>query len=73
MGKICSVDDKYETDPAAYVVEMRKRTINQMLLQRVEVDNDDDDIDLDGMNQAEIREYYDKKVKKQLEKMDPLE
>lgn len=32
MGKICSVDDELSTSPAAYVVEMRKRTLNQMLL-----------------------------------------
>ena len=63
MGNLCSADDKYETDPAAYVVEFRKRTMNKLLLQRVE-DNDDDDIDLEGMTQAEIREYYDKKVKR---------
>ena len=73
MGKICSVDDSISQDPAAYVVEMRQVALRRMLNQRVEIDNEDEEAEIEGMNNAEIREYYDRKVKKKLAKMDPLE
>ena len=38
-----------------------------------EVEEDDDEEALEGMTQADIREYYAKKVQQRLAKMDPLE
>jgi len=57
--------------PSIYVREMRKRALNAMLTQ-MQVE-EDQNADTDNMTPAELRDYYDRRAKQRLLKMDPLE
>ena len=62
--------DPVAENPAAYVVAMRKRALQKMANN---MDSLSDEDELEGMTKAEIRSYYDRKIRAKLATMDSRE
>ena len=67
MGQLCSnfESDAIAESPAAYVVAMRKRHLDQM----IEMQKGTQKVSLDDMTAEELREYYDNKANMRLGQM----